>query len=66
MDDLARACQAYRMAVIGHRLRKFGFEPSINKLSDDDLAALKRYVHPHQAAAIDRELAERASLARLR
>jgi hypothetical protein len=63
MDDLAQACQRYRMLVIAHRLRKFGFEPSINKLSSDDLRVLKGFLHAHQAAAIDREIAERSRIA---
>jgi hypothetical protein len=49
------------MHVVAHRLRKFGFEPSINLLSNDDLDVLATLVYKHQAEAIQRELADRAA-----
>ena len=56
---LAAAIRSYRMHVVAHRLRKFGFEPSINKLSTEDLRVLAPMLYPHQAQAVAREIALR-------
>lgn len=61
-DIIAASCRNYRMLVIAHRLRKFGFEPSINKLATDDLETLALMLYPHQRAAVEREVAERRAL----
>lgn len=58
-DPIATACQNYRMLVIAHRLRKFGFEPSINLLSADDLEVLAGLLLPHQRVAVMREVEDR-------
>lgn len=58
-DILTEACRSYRMHVVAHRLRKFGFEPSINKLSTDDLQVLANLLYPHQREAVLREIALR-------
>jgi hypothetical protein len=58
-EDLGAAIRSYRMHVVAHRLRKFGFEPSINKLSTDDLRVLALMLYPHQTTAILREIARR-------
>lgn len=60
-DQIQDAIRAYRMSVIGHRLRKFGFERSINKLNCTDLRALLPYLWPHQQDAVQREIEERES-----
>ena len=48
------------MHVVAHRLRKFGFEPSINKLPTADLAVLAPLLYPHQRDAVMREIRLRA------
>lgn len=53
IEDIIRS---YRMHVVAHRLRKFGFETSMNKLSNKDLSVLSDMVYPHQKVAIEREL----------
>ena len=55
-DILQAACRSYRMHVVAHRLRKFGFEPSINKLSAADLEVLATMLYPHQQQAVMREI----------
>jgi hypothetical protein len=60
-DIIAIAIRQYRMQVVAHRLRKFGFEPSINKLAEADLSVLATMLYPHQAQAIHRELSRRAT-----
>lgn len=55
-DILAASCRSYRMHVVAHRLRKFGFEKSINKLSTEDLTVLARMLYPHQRDAVLREI----------
>lgn len=55
-DILVDACRSYRMHVVAHRLRKFGFEPSINKLPIADLAVLAHMLYPHQRDAVLREI----------
>lgn len=47
------------MHVIAHRLRKFGFEPSINTLSTEDLRVLAPMLYPHQTAAVLKEITDR-------
>lgn len=61
-DILVASCRSYRMHVIAHRLRKFGFEKSINKLSTEDLEVLARILYPHQREAVMREIDERKRL----
>lgn len=62
MSDLIEdAVRNYRMHVVAHRLRKFGFETSINKLSNADLSVLLHLVYPHQRQAIEKELAARTA-----
>lgn len=61
-DILTEAMRSYRMHVVGHRLRKFGFEYGINHLSTDDLCVLRNMVYSHQKEAIDREIYERNRL----
>ena len=59
---LASSIRSYRMHVVAHRLRKFGFEHSINLLPTEDLRVLAGMLYPHQKAAVEREIAERGSL----
>lgn len=55
-DILQDACRSYRMHVVAHRLRKFGFEPSINRLSTEDLRVLADMLYPHQRDAVLKEI----------
>jgi len=59
-NQIVEACRSYRMHVVAHRLRKFGFEPSINKLPTADLAVLAPLLYPHQRDAVMREIRLRA------
>lgn len=62
MDDvISTAIRGYRMHVVAHRLRKFGFESSINKLTTKDLQMLAQFVYTHQRKAIEREIAARTA-----
>ncbi len=61
-DPIAYSVRWFRMHVLAHRLRKYGFEPQINKLSTDDLDMLKDFLYPHQKEALEREIAERKAL----
>lgn len=55
-DILKAACRSYRMHVVAHRLRKFGFEPSINHLPTEDLVVLAPMLYEHQRDAVLKEI----------
>lgn len=44
------------MHVVAHRLRKFGFEPSINHLPTEDLVVLAPMLYEHQRDAVLKEI----------
>lgn len=54
-NPIRRACIEYRLRCISHRLRKFGFESSINRLTARELLLMTTLVYPHQADALRRE-----------
>lgn len=59
MNPVRRACLLYAMRCISHRLRKLGFENSINKLQPRELMLLSTMLYKHQAEAVKREAIRR-------
>lgn len=52
LHPVQQAIRWYRIRVIAHRLRKFGFEHGINHLSSEDLRALATMMPEHQSAVL--------------
>lgn len=48
LNAVRLACVSYRLHCIAHRMRKFGFETSVNKLAPRDLLYLSTMVLAYQ------------------
>lgn len=63
---MKRRAHTYAIECMSHRLAKFGFEPSVNKLDARSLIYLSTVVHaPMNQACLDEAFARDASLREL-